>query len=146
MPISTTTTTTTTTTSHHESREKSFAETLDLQIRHEEEQILKLRELISQNQSEKSLIEGNLLTLTQEIEFLRGKLEKIDEINLKVRLQKVADRKQMVFRKRERVKELRRSLVKFDDFEPTTTNESLKRQIDELKKSRLSLEMSFVEL
>lgn len=109
-------------------------------LRKEEELLSALKINIDNDERERSSVKKKVLNYSREAKFFKDKLEQCDVSLLKQRLDDLEVQK--IGMKRQQLEGLQKALKKFGDLEPT--NVSLRRRIDELKKSRLSLELSFI--
>lgn len=113
---------------------------LQAQLKEVAEKTRLLKSKIEKRHHNRATFEEQISNLTKENQFYEAKLEQLkpnqqllDELILKQQqLQDKQERKQVLIRK----------LARYDGVEPT--NEALKAKIDELKKKRLSLDVSFV--
>lgn len=114
---------------------------LEENLKDETEKYLSVKQTVDKNIKERVPMKKTMLNQTREVEFYQDKVNRID-INKLDLLEKDAKLKSVeVSLKRDKLASLRASLKKFEGLEPT--NEALKQKIDQLKESRLSLEMSF---
>lgn len=95
------------------------------------------RDLEGKRDKEKAM-SNNIRNASFHEEKVNKKINKLDKLDLDIKLA-LHD----VMRKRDELENLEKSLEEFQNLEPT--NEALRGKIDELKKSRLSLEMTFVD-
>lgn len=123
----------------NEQRNSTFEELL----KHETDRYISLKQLIDKDLKDKLDKEKAISKHKRHTDFYEEKVNKMNigmldkmDMDLKFTLQEVLS-------KRDELKRLYKSLEEFQDLEPN--NEALKRKIDDLKKSRLSLEMTFVD-
>lgn len=98
-----------------------------------------LKRVVDFHNKNKVKKEITMLNQRRETEYYLEKLKQMPDVNQEHLENAIKE----VLNKRERLKQLEASLNEFKDIEPT--DESLKRKIDDLKKSRLSLDMTFVD-
>jgi uncharacterized protein YigA (DUF484 family) len=123
-------------------RQKREIEMLEAILVREQQELLSLRQKIEQDKQSRSALRKTTFNNERDAKFYQENVKRIDiEELIKKSRDLNADQLNI---KREQVKSLRRELKEFEGIEPT--NESLQRKIDELQKSRLSLDMSFDDM
>lgn len=125
---------------HLEPQENEISR-LEAELTSETQRLLALRETVEKDNQARSATEKKMLNDTRTAKFFRDKLRQTDLIGMRKRLDNL--KVQSIVAKRERVKELEKVLEEFQDLEPT--DEALERKIEDLKKSRLSFDMSFLD-
>jgi hypothetical protein len=117
-------------------------ETLEAKLASETENLLTLKQSIEKDKQERSSIKKATFNNEREAKFYQENIKRIDveEIQSKLRELNV----DQLNAKREQVKVLKKALKEFEGIEPT--NEALRRKIEDLQKSRLSLDMSFDDI
>jgi len=118
---------------------------LEAILNEEQERLLVLRQTIDRDQRDRNSREKIMFKHQREAEFYKRKLEseQLEEGELERKYTNLRLAAKEVEAKRERIRKLHKSLERFGDFEPS--EESLIQRIDQLKKSRLSLDMTFVD-
>lgn len=114
---------------------------LEAQLKAETDKYLLLKQTIARDLSDKIPRKKTILNQSREAEFYKDKVNQINPHKLKRRLISLNYEAGEVRLKHEELKRLRRELEEYRGLEPS--NEALERKIDELKRNRLSLEMSF---
>lgn len=118
---------------------ESEPDKLEGTLREETDKYLTLQQIIEEDARDSVSKQAKMLNHSRDASFYKEKNAKLssnDDDNLK---QLAIE----VLAKRNELKRLQKSLDEFRNLKPT--NEALKEKIEELKKSRLSLEMTFVD-
>lgn len=118
-------------------------EVLERKLKEETDKYLKLKQLVDKDSEERASREKTVLLHSREADFIQDKIKSIGVDNLELKFAKIKQLTIEVQEKRDRFDKLRKITEEFDDIEPT--NEALKNKIDDLKKSRLSLDYIFSE-
>lgn len=117
---------------------------LEAILKEETDNYLAMKELLDNKTKDRDTMRKSLLKDNRESKFYQEKINEIGIDKLELRLKELKNETiRKINAKREELKRVNKALEEFGDLEPT--NEALKRKIDDLKKSRLSLEMTFVD-
>lgn len=114
---------------------------LEKAIREETDQLKALKALIKSHDKEQMRV--SIAKTTRNAKSYRGSLRNLNSKDLPDREAEVAKIKEIVLEKRNLVADQTKRLQEFENIEPT--NEAMSERIEELKKTRLSLEMSFFD-
>lgn len=123
--------------------QKKEIEALEEQVRVEKEKLLALRQLVARDKQLRTSIMEKTSKNEREAKFYQQELKRISKDGEIMDKMREFDVDQLQW-KRERVKDLEKALKEFEGIEPT--NEALQKRIEELQKSRLSLDMSFEDI
>lgn len=125
------------------SRKQAELSQLEADLKAFMDKLVGLREFIERDTKNRHSIEKEIFSHSRDLKFFKEKNDQLDPSKLANRLNLVKLDVLELQAKAKRLSELKRSLELFDGMEPT--NEELSNRVDELSKSRLSLEMSFVD-
>lgn len=117
-------------------------ETLEAKLKEETNKLLSLRQSIESDQQRLIVIKKDIFNSEREAKFYKESAKRIDVDEIRTKLE--AFKEDLLNIKREQVRGLRKALKEFEGLEPT--NEALNRKIEDLQKSRLSLDMSFDDI
>lgn len=117
-------------------------EQLEEILKQETESLILLKKKVDQDLSDKKLRKKKMHNHVREAEYYRSKIDKLDINKLDQMEDEIKLAQKSVREERNKLKRLNKCLEEYGDLEPT--NEALKERINELKASRLSLDMSFV--
>lgn len=121
----------------------SELESLEDQLREWNDKYLELKKICGLIEKNKDLLKGHMFSYTKKCEFYKGKLTQVDINKLNKQTLESKLKAKQVSDMRQELDKVQSALSEFSDILPT--NESLKEKIDELKKSRLSLDMTFAD-
>lgn len=117
---------------------------LETALEDEAKKLITLKQIVDKDTKDRNKLKKTVINNTREAKFFKDKLSQIDVNKLEDELDTLRkEYNQTLQLKRHKLEELQNSLMEFNGLEPT--NDALRQKIDDLKKSRLSLEMSFVD-
>lgn len=116
---------------------------LEAAVKEETDNLLRLKHIIDKDTRDRVSRKKGMIVHSREAKFYTDKVENFDMNQFERRQMDLKLVVRDILNKRDELEKLRKSLQAFDNLEPS--NEALKRKIDELQRSRLSLEMTFVD-
>lgn len=117
---------------------------LESLLRQETDKYIDLKQTIDKDMRDKGHREREMLNYSREADFYKKKLSQADTDKFETKIREIKVLAREVMKKRDKLRKLHETLSQFNGLEPS--NDAIKAKIEELKKKRLSLEMSFVEL
>lgn len=116
---------------------------LEAQLKEETQKFILLRQSVDKDTRETNNLRLEAANHTREAAFYKSKMDELDAASMEHKLSDIRRQMLEVELKRNELAKLREHLEDFRSFEPT--NEALRQEIYCLKRSRLSLDMSFVD-
>jgi len=119
----------------------SLFKELERKVEKESKRLKWFEQLVDKDLKQSDSIKMNIMKYKRDAKSYRNIIKSSSQEELQQRIDILSKRRQVLAEKREKLRELRNSLEEFEGVEPT--NESLRDRIEDLKSSRLSLEMTF---
>ena len=118
-------------------------ESLERTLEDENIMLKELKQLVDKNLKESGVLKKSIAKNTRDSNSYSNIYKTFAADEFQRQLSDLDAMKQIIVDRREKLADLNKALARFEGLEPT--NEDLQDKVEDLKKSRLSLEMSFLD-